>query len=460
MRSLLVISLSLSLTITGCGIQALLGNKNKSSSTTKAAAESIIAVSLNPDDPNKLLINKGIDDLAEKENAKVKYIDQSAANTAAESPLKGAKVLIYQGGDASLLQKSQTAKIPILALTQLPKGVKPEGIVTPDQEKVGELMAQLLVSKVTEGQIAILQDDPNESGSQKQIAGNKAVLSKYPKITVQAIANSPGSESVTKQGLVDFLQKNPGKVQGVLAQDEKLAAIANSVLKQLQLDKKIVLIGGQASISSLARMSSGEQIGDVDTAPYIQGVNAYQWAQKIIKKESLDVSDSITSEQGEIPAKLIQVKTVTSDNLAVVQKSYTVTSQSAQQKQDKKQKDQQTQQKQSSQTSKDKDQDSSSDNKDQKQDSSGGGDQAKGKSGSGTMPAGVQKVTERVKTETTREYLDAQGKVIGTETTNNEQVKTIPPEMLQQQTDQNKDKSESQGQGDKEQGDQGQDKSK
>ena len=36
-------------------------------------------------------------------------------------------------------------------------------------------------------------------------------------------------------------------------------------------------------------------------------------------------------EQGEIPAKIIQVKVVTPENLAVIQKSYTLTLQSAEQ---------------------------------------------------------------------------------------------------------------------------------
>ncbi|EGW37114.1 substrate-binding domain-containing protein [Desulfosporosinus sp. OT] len=332
-QSLLVIlSLSLSLTITGCGLQALLGNKNKTSST-KGGTEAFIAVSLNEEDPNKLLITKGIDDLAKKENVQVKYMDQSTA--AKETPLKGAKVLIYQGGNESLLKSAETDKIPVLALSQLPENVKLVGIITPDQEKSGEIMAQTIVSKVAEGQVVIL-GDPNETGYQERLAGTKVVLSKYPKITVHNIVSSPDSESGVKQGLVDFLQKNPGKVQGILAYTEKLAAIANEVLKQAQLDKKVILVGGQASVPSLERMSSGAQVGDVDTSPYLQGVNAYQWAQKIVKKESLDVNDSITSDQGEIPAKVIQVKAVTPDNLAVIQKSYTKTTESAEQDQKKK----------------------------------------------------------------------------------------------------------------------------
>jgi len=434
MRSLIlfmIISLCLSLTITGCGLQALLEKKNKTSSTTKAATETVIAVSLNEEDPNKLLITKGIDDLAKKENVQVKYMDQSAA-AGQESPLKGAKVLIYQGGKASLLKNAETDKIPVLALSQIPAGVKLVGIITPDQEKVGELMAQTMVNKVAEGQIVILQGEPNETGFQECLAGNKVIFSKYPKITVQNMVSFPGSESIVKQGLTDFLQKNPGKVQGIMAHTDKLAALATEVLKQAQLDKKIFLVGGQASVSSLERMSSGAQVGDVDTSPYLQGVNAYQWAQKIIKKESLDVNNSITSEQGEIPAKMIQVKAVTPDNLALIQKSYSLTLQSAEQA--KKQAEQ------ASQATKPKDQ-----SKDQTQAKTQTQDQSGAASGassegqpakSSNIPAGVQKITERIKTETTREYLDAQGKVIGTEKTANEQVKTVPPEMLKQQSDQ------------------------
>ena len=432
---LLIFSLCLSLTISGCGLQALLVNKTKTS-PPKEGTGPLIAVSLNESDPNKLLITKGINDLAKKENVQVKYMDQSIAEK--ESPLKGVKILIFQGGNVSLLKRAETDKIPVLALSQLPAGVKPVGIITPDQEKVGELMAQTLVSKVVEGQVVILQGDPNETGFQERLAGNKVVLSKYPKITVHNIVSSPESESVAKQGLTDFLQNNPGKVQGILAHTDKLATLANEVLKQAQLDKKIILVGGQASVPSLERMVGGAQVGDVDTSPYLQGVNAYQWAQKIIKKESLEVNDSVTSEQGEIPAKIIQVKAVTADNIAVIQKSYILTLQSAEQ--DKKKAEQASEASKAKNSSKNQGQAAKADQTTDKSAGSSEGQQTK----SSTMPAGAQKVTERIKTETTREYLDAQGKVIGTEKTVNEQEKIVPPEMLKQPSEAPKDAAKDQ----------------
>jgi len=427
------IALCLSLTITGCSLQDLLGKNKNKTSTKKTESETIIAVSLNEQDPNKLLISKGIEDLAKKEDVQVKYINNQSEK---ESPLKDAKILIYQGGDASILQKSQSEEIPILALTQLPSGVKPEGIIIPDQEKAGELMAQTLLGKVTEGQLVILQGDPNESGSQELLAGNKAVLSKYPKITLHIISSPKGSESVARTSLVDYLQKNPDNVQGILAHNESLAVQASEVLKQTQLDKKVSLIGGQASIPSLERMSKGSQIGDIDTSPYLQGANAYQWAQKIIKKEPLEINHSITSEQGEIPAKVVEVKAVTPANLAVIQKSYSKTMQSAEQ--DQKQKEQSSNQESKGKEGKE-EENQEKDQADAKKEEGQSGDKQS------SIPPGVQKVTERVKTETTRDYLDAEGKVMGTEKTVNEQVKTVPPEMLKQQAEPSKEAAKSQG---------------
>ena len=428
---LLVIAfaLSLSLTITGCGLQGLLGKKNKTSSINKGKPQSVLAVSLNEEDPNKLIIAKGINDLAQKNNVQVKYIDAAAEGK--ESDLKGVKVLVYQEGNPSVLQKAQTNKIPVLALTQLPSGVKPDGIIAPDEEKAGELMAQSLVNKVSEGQVLILQGDPNNSGFQERLAGNKAVLAKYPKITVQTVSSTPGTESVAKQSLADYLRKTPGKVQGVMAYTDKLAGMANEVLKQGQLDKKIVLIGGQASIASLERMANGSQAGDIDTSPYLQGASAYQWAQKIINKEPYDVNDSITGEQGEVPAKIIQVKAVTPENLSLIQKGYFKTMQSAQQ--DQKQKEQKKPENQVSQgKDKSKSQGESSQSEQQSGGSQGSGS-ATQQNKANKIPSGVQKVTERIRTEITREYLDGQGNVIGTEKTANEQIRTLPPEMIKQE---------------------------
>lgn len=440
----------LSLTLVGCSLQDLLGkNKQKASKSSQENQKQIVAVALKDDDPNKTLILRGIEDMAKKEDMEVKVLSaqdvasgQTSSQTGSqskssgnskdknESPLKDAKILIYQGGNKEFLQSAQEAKVPILALNELPAGVKASGVVLPDPNQTGELMAQPILSKVSEGQVVFLQGDPGDSAAQETLASLRRVLNKNQKITIQAISNPAGSESIAKQALMEYLQKNPDKVQAICAQNEKLAAQAYELLKAQQLDKKVLLIGGQANTQSLQRMASGGQIADIDTAPYIQGVNAFQWAQKIVKNEALDISASMTGDQGEVPAKIIPVKTVTPENLAVVQKSYTKAEEAQKQQEAQKQSESKQGANQKSQgNSQSSDKQGSSQGSENKQggaSSSQGGEQQAG----GNMPQGVSKVTEKIRTEITREYLDAQGKVIGTEKNANDQVRTIPPEML------------------------------
>lgn len=445
MRFLLIVfALCLSLTVTGCGLQDFFGKKESSGNGNKGNQKETISVALIEDDPNKALILKGIEDMAKKDEVNIKILSQAGAENSESSsegkksgsqangkssdsdPLQGGKVLIYQGGNASLLQKAQDNNIPVLALGLVPAGAKPGGIVLSDQEQTGEFMARTLTGKLSEGQVVILQSDPENSTSQKMLAGIRSVLSKYPKISTQTISGS--SESAAGKTFSEYLQKNPGKVQAVLAQTEKLAAQAYEVLKDAQALKKVILIGGQGNIQSLQRMASGEQLGDVDTLPYLQGVNAYQWAQKLLKKETLDVNDSITGDQGEIPAKVLPVKVINGENLDIVQKNYTKAISMAEQE---KQKEQKAADK--SQTGQ-----GSSDSKQNKEEQQGqnteGSQKNQGSSGSTSIPSGVSKITEKVRTETTREYHDSQGKIIGTEKSANEEVKTIPPEMLKQDT--------------------------
>ncbi|MHB1652404.1 MAG: sugar ABC transporter substrate-binding protein [Desulfitobacteriaceae bacterium] len=440
-----IMTLCLSLTISGCSLQDLLGNKKKSSSQTSQKQQPVIAVSLNEEDPNWFLIKKGIEDMANKENAQIKYLSQQSSDKSGSKSgdgsdvLQGAKVLIFQGGNPGIMQTALAKKVPVLAIGQVPAGSKPIGLIAPDQEKVGELMSQALVNKLQEGQVVILQIDSSESGAQERLAGMRLVLSRYPKLTTQTILGQAGSESVAKQGFQEYVQKNPSKIQAVLADTEKMAAQAVDVLKKAQLDKKVILVGGQANIQSLERMATGGQAGDVDIAPYLQGVNASQWAQKILKKESFDVNASVTSDQGEIPAKVIPVKAITPENLAITQKSYAKAMSLAEQ-------DKKTQENQKQGTS-DGQAKGAGDSKGSGQ-KGGSGSAGSGESSgdsSGKMPVGVNKVTERIKTEITREYLDSQGKVIGTEKSANEQVRTVPPEMLKQEQEQTKKSGDKSG---------------
>ncbi|AGA70782.1 hypothetical protein Desdi_3396 [Desulfitobacterium dichloroeliminans LMG P-21439] len=433
----------LSVILTGCNMQNMLGNlmgnkeKTSSKSSQQQEEKKIIAVALNEEDPNKAMFLLGIQEMAAKEEIEVKVLTEKELGDS--EALKEAKILIYQDGEQSFLKDAEKNDIPILALNSLPPGVKAQGVILPDPNQVGTLMAQQIQGRISEGQVVYLQGESEDPLAQTSLAALKQESGKNSKITIHSFANPPESEAIAIQGLREHLQKNPGQVKVICAQNEKLASQAYELLKSLQLTEKIYLMGGQANPKSLQRIASAGQIADIDTAPYVQGVNALQWAQKIINKESIDITQSITGDQGEVAAKIIPVKSVTAENLSLIQKSYTKAAQ-AQKELEKKQEESQEKSAGSKGDKKSKsngDGESSGDEKNSKskegdsQSQEQEGASSQGKEGShGVMPEGVKKVTEKVHTEITREYLDEQGKVLGIEKSANDQVRTIPPEML------------------------------
>ncbi|MGE4273060.1 MAG: sugar ABC transporter substrate-binding protein [Desulfitobacterium sp.] len=449
--------------LTGCNMQNMLGSlmgnneKTSSKSSQKQEEKKIIAVALNEEDPNKAMFLLGIQEIAAKEEMEVKVLTEKESGDS--EALKEAKILIFQDGEQSFLKDAEKSDIPILALNSLPQGVRAQGIILPDPNQIGTIMAQQIQGKISEGQVVYLQGESEDPAAQMSLAALKQESGKNPKITIHSIANPSESEAIAIQGLREHLQRNPGQVKVVCAQNEKLASQAYELLKTLQLTGKVLLMGGQANPQSLQRIASVGQMADVDTAPYVQGVNAMQWAQKIMNKESIDITQSITGDQGEVAAKIIPVKTVTAENLSLIQKSYTKAAQ-AQKELEKKQEESQANNAGSKGDNKSKgngDSGNSGDGKSSKskegdsQDQGQEGASSQGKEGSqGVMPEGVKKVTEKVHTEIIREYLDDNGKVLGTEKSANDQVRTIPPEMLLKE--QQKQQGGQQGQQEKQDG--------
>lgn len=444
----IVILLLMSLILTGCNLQGLVGNlmggKEKTSSKSSQKGEKkIIAVALNDEDPNKDMFLLGIQEMAEKEDLEVKVLTKK--DQGGSDALKDAKVLIFQNGEQSTLQKADEDKIPILALNKLPSNVKAKGVILPDPEQVGRLMAQQIQGKVSDGEVVYLQGEAEDPVAQMTLAAFRQEVGGNPKLPVHSITNPPESETIAIQSLLEYLQKNPNQVKVICTQNEKLAAQASELLRSMKLNDKIQLMSGQANPNSLKRIAAGDQIADIDTAPYVQGVNAFQWAQKLMDKQSLEISESITSDKGEVAAKIIPVKTVTSENLALIQKSYSKAAEA--QKELEKKKEESSKEKNQKDTGKE---DKGGENGQEagdggKEDQGSEGKQGKtqdqgssqGQGGSqGSMPQGVKKVTEKVHTEITREYLDEKGNVLGTEKSANDQVRTIPPEMLLQEQQQ------------------------
>lgn len=442
----------LSLTLTGCGLQDLIGNKNKKDTAKqKTEDRQVIGLMLDANDPNQLLIKQAVKDMAEKDNIQVITLESEGKSSQGKGLLQGTKVLICQGqGEKSVLEEAKKENIPVIAINQIPEQAKATGLIYSDQGQKGELMARTLEQEITEGDVVVLQENPSDQGSQELLVGHRAVLGKNSKIALHVIANRTAGVSTAKAALAEYIQAHKDTIKGILAHSEALAAMANQVLKEVGLEKQVVLIGGQANLQSLQRMTTGSQAADMDTSPYLQGAQAYQWANKVLKGEHLEVEDSLVSEQGIIPVKRIAIKTVTSDNLEQVKSNYAKSMSLAEQAQQKEEAETAKTEKKDNSNSAQGENKSNGDKTGQASEKAQGGTAEKEGSPSGQagIPSGTSKVNESIKTETTREYLDDKGQVLGTEKSSKEEMRTLPPENLSPQSGSGQGAGEGEGKAD------------
>ncbi|HEX3014906.1 MAG TPA: substrate-binding domain-containing protein [Desulfobacteria bacterium] len=503
-KSLLAIGLVIAFALTfntGCGmVNKLTGKSKKQTGQSSAQNQKTIGIMLDPAQPETALIKKGIMDAAKREQVKVSFLsaqeqaggaeqgqkqgqqgqkqgqeqsdgssqggtksgDQATGQTeskqtASEGDTKKFAAMIVQGSATGSGAASATGsgasetgsqgdggkqQAPVIAIGE-PPSTKIDGIVAPDYLHIGELQADYLKGKLSGGNVIVLQ--AQGTNAEEVVAGVKSALAQS-KLKVAQTFTAPTPNASPVAALDDYLKHNPGKVQAVVATDSRYALEVVEVLKKNNLTKKILVVGAGTHKEAIARIASGELSADVDKSPYLQGLYAFKLASQLAKRQTIDADRTIVTETGEVPAKLVPVRLVRPENVAQFQKVYaqaaTGTEQGGQQETKQGEQGQGNNQEQG------------------KQQAGSSGQQGQG----GTAGSKVAKVRETIRTETTREMLGSDGKILGTEKQVKEETRTLPSALLEEtkakeqedgkqggKGDQQKDKKQS---SDEKQGDQ------
>jgi ABC-type sugar transport system substrate-binding protein len=457
-KSLTVITLGLFIltTLTGCGvIQKLTGKGTKDKEQAQKGEQKQekvkVGVVLSQQNEEVPQIKQGLMDAAKKENIQLVFIKDPKKEL--EQKGKDLKALIVQGGDEQIATALQTAlkqKVPIIGIDQL-EGIKADAVVAPNYTHIGEIQADFLTNKLKSGAVVLLQGaDP---GSMEVVSGIKASLAKNPDIKIAQTFTSPSKGMSPVANFNDYLKNNPGKVQGIVATDSKLAMEVIESLKQTNQEKKILVVGAGTHKEALDKIASGDLNADVDKSPYLQGMYSIKLASQLSKQQTADADSTVSTDTGETPAKLVPVRLVVPENLPQFQKTYNQPIPQEEEEKEGKEGKEGEQGKQQSGQDKKGSQDKQQGSED-KQESSKEGDQSskstskdKGSEQAKAMPAGVTQVREKITTNTQRDMLDKDGKVLGTEKETKEETRTLPAALVQAQQ-----QSQQQSQGSQEKG--------
>lgn len=432
---MIVFSLLLLLsTATGCSaINKLMGRSSGQTGQKGSQQKNKIAVMLAPGQENLAQIKQGLQDAAKKEGAQITFLDNQDAGKQLTEQSKNFKALIVQASNSAGQQVPKDIKMPVVTIGQV-SGFKPEAVVIPDYVHIGELQGEFLKSKLKEGNIILLQS--SEPGAEEVVAGNKSSLASSPGLKIVQSFNSPAKNYSPVPAFAEYLKQNAGKVQAVLATDSKLALAAIESLKSFNLDKKVLVVGAGTDKQAVDKIVSGELSADVDTSPYLQGLYAFKLASLLGRKQSIDADRTVLTDAGETPAKMVPVHLVRTENVAKYQQMYA-----------QPQEESTSAQGQNKQGSDSSQQSSGEQQSGQGQQSQSQGQQGQQSAqGQAAAQSGVVKIRERIRTETTREMLGADGKVIGTESDVREEVRTLPAPLLDATKKQQQGQSQSQDQ--------------
>ncbi len=427
---------------TGCGaINKLMGKSSNKGQGEQKKEKQTIGVVLSPTQEGAAQIKKGLQDAAKREDAKLEFLEdqgqqkegQKGQQNEGEKGGKNLTALIVQGGGTQqspdILKEAAKNKIPVVGIDQAPE-TKVDGLVGPDYFHVGELQGDFVRSKLKDGNVVLLQS--GEPSAEEVVSGNKTSLAQNPNLKIAQTFASPTKNSSPTAAFDDYLKKNPSGVQAVIATDSRLAMEAIEVLKKNSLNKKVLVVGAGTDKKALDQIAAGDLHADVDKSPYLMGLYAYKMASQLGRKQSGDADKTVVTSSGEVPAKLVPVQLVRPENLAQFQKVYAqpVSQAGEEQKQGEGGKTGQSPNPGGSQES-------------SKADSKQGEQQGKGQQAMG----GATQVREKIRTETTREMLGPDGKVLGTETEVKEETRTLPAALIEAR----KAQQEGQGQAGKEQ---------
>jgi len=171
-------------------------------------------------------------------------------------------VVAVDTGDAllaSLLRKAKSEGIVVVCYDRLIQNVGADLYISFDNEKVGLLMAQAVISQVPEGgKIAAIFGPDTDNNVLQVISGVKAVLSANNQELVYE-NQAPGWKEEYAFEYVNECLEQVGEVDAIICGNDALAGMALKALAERQMADRVCVVGQDADILACQQIVEGYQ---------------------------------------------------------------------------------------------------------------------------------------------------------------------------------------------------------
>jgi len=250
--------------------------------------------------------------------------DQLQIEQAIEAIDKGASVLVVnvvnQNTAAAIVRAGKDANVPVIAYDRIIKNCDLDFYLSFDNEKVGKLMAEIVLKQKPTGSYVILNGDKSD---QNAIWVNKGIYS----VLQPAIAS--GNIKIDFDMYIEdwlganaqyeidrYLRYTEKRPDAIITSYDGLALGVINVLIKNNLQGQIIVTGQDAELAACQNIIKGNQSLTIYKPFKQQAEMAAQLAMKLINKEKIEnISTTFNNGRKNVPSILIEPITVDANNM-------------------------------------------------------------------------------------------------------------------------------------------------
>ena len=290
----IVLAFAMVLALAACGTKA--ATESTSAAATSAAAGEKVSVGLSVSTLNNPFFVTLVDGAkAKAAEAGVELTVVDAGDDAAKQVndiddliSKKIAVLIVNPVDsdavAPAVKSAKDAGIKVIAVDRAVNGETVDCQIASDNVAGAKMATEYLVQLVGKGaKVAELQGVPGASATVDRGKGFHEVADKDLSVVASQTANFNRTEGLNV--MENILQANPD-IKGVFAHNDEMALGALEAIG----DKKIVVVGFDATDDAKAAVESGKMAATIAQQPDLMGATAVETAAKLAKGETVEAS--------------------------------------------------------------------------------------------------------------------------------------------------------------------------
>jgi putative xylitol transport system substrate-binding protein len=166
-----------------------------------------------------------------------------------------------QAGAAAVATAHQ-AGIPVIGSNTRVNSDLLTSYIGSDDVKSGEMEAEAVLKKIGyKGNIVILEGPIGQSAQIERKKGNMNVIKKYPDVKVLESKTANWSRDEALSLMEHWLSAYPGKINGIIGQNDEMALGAIQALKAAGIDPKTIPVSGIDGVTdALKAIKSGEMV--------------------------------------------------------------------------------------------------------------------------------------------------------------------------------------------------------